>query len=314
MIERHIDYLSLSVHLPETVCRDDNFEIIRPIANYKRGYKDDKQIRYYYGNPNSKKCYIVLSGEVLHALRCDGYVDAEIVEKYISLGARVSRIDIAVTEFVDDTILQVDTVAEWFRSGRVNSSWVAGGCKMIVDVPKDDLNSCQTVYIGSMADRGKKGIFRAYDKGFEMNLDEHIITRLEVEDRGDKAHVSARRLADGASVASVFRTRFDVQDDDFERLMQAPVADISRGRNFEKRDAIDARNKRWHWLINQVAPSIKQAMADDKRLELDDAMLSRFLSAAGLSELMRDTANDLAYRMYRDTLEKNTKLYGKFSE
>ena len=185
---------------------------------------------------------------------------------------------------------------------------------MIVDVPKEDLNVAQTIYIGSQSERGKKGIFRAYDKGVEMDLGAFMVTRLEVEDRGDKANVSANRLAKTNDVAGVFRTRFDVNDLEFERLMQSPVAELTRRSSLPKRDEIDTQAARWRWLIEKIAPSVRQAIADDIRLELTDTNMTKFLAAAGLLDVMRDGANELAYKLYRDTLERNGLLETDFNK
>jgi hypothetical protein len=314
MIERHMDYFAASLVFPELSCRKNGYKIVAAIPFYKRGYQDEIGCRYYYGNPNSKKALAVLSGQACAALRNEGNSDGEIVGAFLNKGARCSRLDLAVTEYVEESLITLEAVEQWFTDGLINSAWVSGGCKAIVDIPSQGDRATQTLYIGSMDERGKKGIFRAYDKGVEMDLGQHMITRLEIEDRGDKAAVSAKRLSEGASVASVFRTRFDVNDPEFERLMQAPVADMSRGAAKPKVDEIEARNKRWYWLINQIAPSIKQALADDKRLELGDEMFTKFLVASGLMAEMRGAAADLANRMYRDTLERNGLLETDFSE
>ena len=314
MIERHLDYFAASLMFPEMICRDNQYKSVPAIAFYKRGYEDETGTRYYYGNPNSKKCLVVLSGRVLEYFRISGNTDSEIVASFVEKGARCSRIDMAVTEWIEDNLVTLDDVEGWFTGGKIKSSWVSGGCKALVEIPEQGERATQTLYIGDMEARGKKGIFRAYDKGVEMDLGKYMVTRLEVEDRGDKAMVSARRIAAGASVASVFRTRFDVDDEQFERLMQSPVAELTRRSNLPKRDEIDVQAGRWQWLINQIAPSIKQAIADDNRLDMNDANLTKFLVASGLLGLMRDGANDLARKLYRDTLESNGLLETDFTK
>jgi len=304
MIERHLDYFAASLHMPEKICRDGGYKVVYPIAFYKRGYEDENSVRYYYGNPNSKKALAVLSGQSLAAFRSLENTDAQIIDAFLSRGARCSRIDLAVTEWVEDTLVTLEDVEQWYKQDKITSSWLSGGCKMIVDVPKEDLNVAQTIYIGSQSDRGKKGIFRAYDKGVEMDLGQFMVTRLEVEDRGDKANVSANRIAKTNDVAGVFRTRFNVDDEQFERLMQSPVAELTRRSALPKRDAIDTAAGRWQWLIQKIAPSVRQAIADDEMLDLGDANLTKFLTAAGLLDVMRDGANDLANKLYYDKLLK----------
>lgn len=313
MIERHLDYFTCSLHYPEAACREQNYKPVYPIKFYVRGWEDENGIRYYYGNPNSKKAFAVLSGQALSELRAAGNTDGAIVDAFLSKDARCSRLDLAVTEYIEDSLVTLEDVEQWFKRGLIKSSWVAAGCKQIVEVPQDGDKAVQTMYIGDIQERGKKGIFRAYDKGVEMDLEKHLITRLEVEDRGDKANVSANRIAKTGDIAGVFRTRFDVDSPEFERLMQSPVAELTRRSTLPKRDEIDAAAARWHWLITKIAPSIRQAIADDKKLDLGDANLSRFIAAAGLGQEMRDAANDLAKKLYYDKLRDAGLLETDFS-
>jgi DNA relaxase NicK len=305
MIERNVDYFAASINFPEIACRENEYKLVPSIKFYKRGYEDEKQIRYYYGNPNSKKAFAVVSGQAMQNLRMEGNTDAQIIDAFLSKGARCSRIDLAVTEWVEDNLVTLDEVETWYKQGKITSTWVAGGCKEIAEIPQDGDRAVQTIYIGSIEQRGKKGIFRAYDKGIEINLEACMVTRLEIEDRGDKAMVSAHRVAQTNDVAGVFRTRFNVDDEQFERLMQNPVADLTRRVSLPKRDEIDVHVARWQWLIKQIAPSIKQAIADDKRLELTDGNLIRFLTASGLMNIVRENANSLADKKYRDKMLDN---------
>lgn len=314
MIERHVDYFAASINFPEIACRENEYKPVMAIKFYKRGYEDENQIRYYYGNPNSKKALAVVSGQAMSNLRMEGNTDAQIIDAFLSKGARCSRIDLAVTEWIEDDLVTLDEVESWYKQGKITSSWVAGGCKEIAEIPQDGDRAVQTVYIGDIEQRGKKGIFRAYDKGVEMDLGAFMVTRLEVEDRGDKANISANRVAKNNDVAGVFRTRFDVEDPQFERLMQSPVAELTRRSALPKRDEIEVHVGRWQWLIKQIAPTIKQAIADDKRLDLGDSNLSKFLAAAGLLGVMRDAANDLSNKMYYDKLLKAGLLETDFSE
>ena len=314
MIERHLDYFVCSLSFPEAACREQNYKPVYAIQFYKRGWEDENGIRYYYGNPNSTKALAVLSGQALSNLRAAGNADGAIVDAFLSRGARCSRLDLAVTEYISDALVTLDDVECWYKQGQIKSSWLSGGMKKIVEVPQDGDNATQTVYIGNIQERGKKGIFRAYDKGVEMNLEAHMITRLEVEDRGDKANVSANRIAKTGDIAGVFRTRFDVDSPEFERLMQSPVAEMSRRSSLPKRDEIDAQAARWHWLITKIAPSIRQAIVDDKKLDLGDSNLSRFLAASGLLGEMREAATELANKLFYDKLLKAGLLETDFSE
>jgi len=245
MIERNVDYLQASVEYPQFKCRDNEYKVIAPLKFYKVGYQDGDGVRYYYGNPNSKKALCVCSGQALQNLRNNGASDGEIINAFLSKGATCSRLDMAITEYIETELVEVSDVESWFTGGKIVSTHCEGGCKEIVAVHEQGRKAVETLYIGDMEKRGTKGIFRAYDKGKEMNLEAHLITRLEVEDRGDKAMATFKRIAATGDVAGNFRARFDVDDEQFERLMQAPVADITRGQNLTKRAEIDIRNGRW---------------------------------------------------------------------
>lgn len=305
MIERHIDYLQVSIDFPQFKCRDNQYKIIPPVRFYKVGYQDEKGVRYYYGNPKSKKALCVCGGSALQNYREQGNSDGQICANFAQFGASCSRIDLAVTEYIENELVVVEDVESWYTSGRITSSLVSGGCKEILEVSTICGKQVQTLYIGDMVKRGEKGIFRAYDKGVEMNLESHIITRLELEDRGDRAMATFRRIAKTGDVAANFRARFDVADDEFERLMQAPAADTTRGQNLKKRAEIEVRNMRWEWLIKQVAPALRQAMLEDKSLELGDERLTEFLVKSGLQALMSDTVNKLAKYEFAKYLRDN---------
>jgi len=305
MIERNVDYLQVSCAIKENNCRDNAYAIIPPVPFYKRGYQSPEGVRYYYGNPKTQKALVICSGITLQTLRENGNTDADILQSYASKQAICSRIDLAVTDFIELEFVSLSDVERWWREGKIKSSHTSGGCKEIISVPSEGEKAVQTLYIGDIKKRGSKGLFRAYDKGVEMDLEPFLITRLEIEDRGDKAMSTFKRIADTNDVAGNFRARFDVDDSEFERLMQSPVADITRGQNLQKRDEIEIRNARWHWLIDQVAPAIKQAIEDDAKLQLGQEMLAKFLSKAGLQALMHDSAMDLAKFKYKEYLREN---------
>jgi len=305
MIERHVDYLQVSINFPQYKCRDNEYKIIPPVPFYKVGYQDAEGVRYYYGNPNSKKTLCILSGQALETLRSQGNVDAGILNNFSAYDATCSRIDLAVTEYIEDTLITLGDVEKWYTSGHITSSHTVAGCKEILAINHEGEKAVQTLYIGDLEKRGSKGLFRAYDKGVEMDLEPHLITRLEIEDRGDKAMSTFKRIAETNDIAGNFRARFDVKDAEFERLMQSPVAGITRGQNLQKRAEIEVRNARWTWLINQVAPALRQALQDDATLQLGDEMLVKFLTKSGLQVLMRDAAHDLARSQYYDYLRDN---------
>lgn len=285
MIERHLDYLQFSATIPESKCTENGYSDVVPTRFYKRGYRDEYGSRLYYGNPNSSKALVVMSGQALENMRGHGYEDAAIIELGLKHNGEFSRLDIAVTEWVEDTLIQLEDVKAWYEQELIDSTLAKYGCKTIASVSKEGGDVLQTLYIGDMAKRGKKGIFRAYDKGIEINIGQYLATRLEYEDRGEKAHNSALRLADAGSISGVFRSRFDVKSRDFERLMDADALTTKRGKGkFEEEDMENER--RWQWLLNQVAPSLKEAIETEETKGHGDDRLTQFLLVSGLGHLL----------------------------
>src|SRR5690349_10165863 len=164
MIERNVDYLQMNVHLPETSLYREGILPVPPVRFYKRGFSDEIGVRYYYGNPKSSKALIVLSGQALETARGRGLSDSDILERYMSMGATCTRIDLAVTDYIEDDFCTVDDVKSWVKLGQVTSKWNGQGAVSLSKMTEDLSDRLETFYVGNMAQRGKKGIFRAYDK------------------------------------------------------------------------------------------------------------------------------------------------------
>lgn len=293
MIERFIDYMSFSAQFEEMVCveavnedKTRKFEPIPAIQFYKRGYRDKFGIRYYFGNPKSQKAQVVCSGSVMENLRSLRN-DYEIVGWALEAGGQFSRIDLAVTNWQTlDGMIFVEDVQKWVENDLIDSALLSGGAKTITEVCATGKNVVQTLYVGSMKERGKKGIFRAYDKGIELDLGPYIGTRLELELKREKADIVARRLAETNDISGNFRAYFNVKHREFERLMDADAVSTKRGKAKEREEEEAALKKRWEWLINQVAPSLRQAIEDDRKNSLSDINLIKFLNVSGLATEM----------------------------
>lgn len=281
MIERHLDYLQFSAMIAESVCTENGYSDLVPVRFYKRGYRDEFGTRLYFGNPNSKKALVVMAGHALEIMRGNGHEDAGIIDLALRQDGEISRMDLAVTEWVETDLIQLEDIECWFKEGLIESSLVAGGMKEISSISENTGRSVETLYIGDMSKRGKKGIFRAYDKGLEINIGQYLATRLEYEDRGEKAHNSALRLAETNSISGVFRSRFDVKSIQFERLMDADAVSTKRGAGKFEEEAME-NERRWQWLLNQVAPSLKEAIETERKNGFGDDRLNQFLISAGI--------------------------------
>jgi len=313
MIERVVDYLQASFYLSESEIIMKGFEPIPPVRFYKRGYRHPMGFRIYFGNPNSKKAGVVASGQTMQSLRNDQYLDAEIIDWMLSKGASISRVDLAVSEWQTfEGILELKEVEQWYMNGLISSTLVDGGCKEISEL-YSNRKEPQTIYIGDMAKRGQKGIFRAYDKGIQMDLGAYMCTRIELELRGKSAQATAKRLAQSNDIAGNFRSKFDVKAKSFDRLMDADAVSTTRGIAAEKSEKKEETENRWKWLIKQVAPALEQAIKDDRAMGLNDANLTKFLQRAGLLQEMREAVVANANKLHDNYLVSIGIHNGKFS-
>lgn len=285
MIERNIDYLAFSA--PSNIAHflSGEYKPCSPIPFYKTGFQAQNGTRYYFGNvKNPELCHVVLSGQTLTVMRNDGYTDQGILEFAFSQQAKVSRLDLAITKYVDDWFITVSDVAAWYAMGWFTGALADRGAKTIARLEEDGGLGLETLYIGDIKKRGKKGLFRAYDKGLEFNIGDYLITRLELEEKHENAHATATRIAKGESIASCFRARLDCNCDEFQRLMDSPVADIKRGQNKVKTEEDDKMDSRWKWLIEQVAPSLRGAIENEEERTGENQNLREFLFRAGITQ------------------------------
>lgn len=301
-VERFIDYLQTSLWLSESQVIMRGFEPVSPVRFYKRGYKHPNGFRLYFGNPNSKKAMAIASGETMQSLRNDQKLDAEVIDWVLSAGGEISRLDLAVTEYIDDELVVLEDVEKWFVSQLIESSLINGGLKQIASVSTLAGTTRETLYIGDVSRRGKQGIFRAYDKGIEMGIGSEIVTRIELELKRDKAHNVAKRLAQSNDIAGNFRTHFNVRSQDFERLMDADIVPAVRGKNLAKEQESEEAKRRWDWLIEQVAPALRKAIAVERKEGRGDYQLSKFLIESGLQHEMLDAARVYALHAEYDKL------------
>lgn len=283
MIERYIDYLQFSALFVEQILIEKKWETVPPPRFYKRGYKDAWGFRYYFGNPNTRKCLVVGAGSALALLRDSGKSDQQILNYAIENEAVFSRIDLSVTEWIEDTLVSVDDVESWYQEGLITSALLRHGGKMINGYDEMLGRQSETFYVGNLKKRADFGLFRAYDKGIEFDLEKYMVTRLEYEDRGEKAHNTAMRIAESGDIAGNFRARFDVRHEDFNRLMDSEAVTLKRGAGKEKREDEEKMNGRWQWLMTQVAPALKEAQEYDKKHHPESKRFYWFLRESGMT-------------------------------
>lgn len=305
MIERNVDYIQFSAPFSEKTIIEKQFEVIPSVKFYKRGYRDDLGIRYYFGNnnPKVKTALTILSGATLQNMRNGEKTDAEILQWIIEAGGKITRLDLAVTEWITTLLITVQSVERWYRKKLIDSNLVRYGARTIVGYPAETSNrQIETFYVGDMEKRGDIGIFRAYDKGLELDLGLYLSTRIELELRGKSANATAGRIAKTGDVAGNFRSKFNVRDQEFDRVMDADIVETSRGKAQKNTEKNEDLAKRWDWLLSQVAPALRQAIADDQKLGLNDARLTEFLIRSGLLSEMARGADLAAKQRFFDLL------------
>lgn len=308
MVERNIDYLQFSAPFSEKNLIEKQFEVVPAMKFYKRGYRDSLGIRYYFGNsnPKVKTALTILSGQALENMRAGEKTDAEILEWVIEAGGFITRLDLAVTEWISTRLVTVQMVENWYRKHLIDSNLARYGARTIVGYPAEqNTRQIETFYVGDMEKRGKIGIFRAYDKGLELDLGQYLSTRLELELRGKSANATAKRIANTGDIAGNFRSKFNVRHQEFDRIMDADIVETPRGKAQKNTDRKDDLNKRWDWLMSQVAPSLAQAIADDRKMGLGDARLTEFMIRAGLLDEMNRGANLGAFQRYSELVTRN---------
>lgn len=304
-IEKSVDYIQASIDISEDKFRDENTPQITPTKFYKRGYRDTNGTRYFFGNPNSKKALVIMSGQALESIRNEGFEDKNIINSLILRSAKFTRIDLAVTQWNEDESVSLSDMQDYYKRGIIKSPLVARGGKLISDLELDGELYPETFYIGDLKKRAKKGLFRAYDKGKQLDISRYLMIRLELEERGENSHASALRIAENASIASVFRSRFDIEDEKFQRIIDAPSVKIQRGIGKKNEDDMSEDEKRWRWLIEQVAPTLKKSIKLDKALSRGDENIVQFILASGLSEELEKAATWIA--KYRKIVDNEAK-------
>lgn len=297
-IEAKIDYLQASADIAESDLSSRKIEKIAPTKFYKRGYQDANGTRYFYGNPNSKKAFVVMAGKALDNIRNEGFSEKDLLSSLLDRNGKFTRCDLAITQYDEPKICGLEDFQAWFKQGLIDSPLVARGGKLVSSLDLEGETYPETFYIGDLKKRGKKGLFRAYDKGAQIDIGRFLMIRWELEERGENSHQSVKRIAAGDSVASVFRSRFDVRSDDFQAVLNAEKASIERGLGKEKDDMLTEEERRWRWLIEQVAPSLKKAIDMEGELAGLSENVARFIIASGLRPEMMNAAERLA-RMKR---------------
>lgn len=253
-VDKKIDWLQWSTPKHQFLVSGD-YELIRsPNKFYQYCAKYHGGILVMTGNPNTDKELVIMSG-----FACDTYRNQlkNIAKKELDNGAKFSRIDLCVT--CDDGSL-LDKFSEAMTDRKVVSRrYDLPKSKKIVGLD----NEVETLYVGDLDQRKKKGIFRAYNKGLQMNLGIDL-SRFELECKQSVAHSNAKRWLKGVEIGNMIRKGVDLPNENW-------WVDVMGSNDPLPQDISDAikpieKNEdeaRWNWLINQVAPALGRAIWQD---------------------------------------------------
>lgn len=267
-METHkVDYIQYSTETVRTTWGTDG-EITRsPNKFYKIAQKFGDGVMVLSGNPNSKKSLVILTGKGCDRFR--KYLRDIISDEY-EHGARCSRIDLCVTI---DKREPLDKFKDALKRRRVISRRL--------DVPKsktisDIDDKPETVYVGDLKKRGRKGIFRAYDKGVELGLP-FPLSRFELECKGNIAHSNCKRWLEHCSIGAMIRKSIDIPSEQWWVDIMGESKSLPQFID----DTINIREeseeyRRWMWLFKQVAPALGKAIAEDELSQFGGSNFDRF--------------------------------------
>lgn len=248
--EKIIDYLQFTYPEIPGWLGDIPYIGLSPLAFYKTSYEFTCGARVFFGNKNSDLYLVQMSGKA-----CDAHKITDCKDKLkdvLECGGKFSRVDFAVT-------VEGLKPLEYFYAALRNRIIE---CKRFEDdAPKvisDAYGNPETIYIGDLKKRGTKGVFRAYNKGLELGID-HLLTRFELETRKGRAMVAARRYTEDIGIGQLITDVIDIPDLEWwSEMMSDTDKPLPRYRAKDKPNPIE---RRWNWLIKQVAPALGRLIA-----------------------------------------------------
>lgn len=268
--EAIIDYLQYTaVEIPDWL-GEIPYISKSPLAFYQACYEFPCGTRVFQGNANSELVLVQLPGKACeqHKVMCHPQRFQAVFDEQ----SKFSRVDFAVTVEGLEPLF-------WFYEAMKKDVIVSK--RFEGDAPKavtDRFGNPETIYIGDLKKRGRKGVFRAYNKGLELGIDK-LLTRFELEVRKKSAQVAMRRILLGVSIPKIITDVIDMPGIEWWKdIMGAKGGDLPVYHPPEKPDPIA---RRWHWLIKQVAPALGRLIAINDQHKT--ALYQEFLSTVEAS-------------------------------
>lgn len=264
-VEFKIDYMQFTSTIPAS--NDTRtYELQRSfMKNYKVMRVFKSGMTSHHGHNKSDKWLNVATGTV-----CDKIEDQQAyIKNVLQLNGTFSRIDFCCTV---ENGCSMDDFRLWCKNKLVSGALSETGIKSFIN---DQTQNPETTYVGDLKKRAKKGIFRAYDKGIELGLDDARLTRFELEERKKRAQLTARRFSDGMSIGDIIQQRVNVDCDTWRDIM-GKKSTVMRGYQVEKvKEEVD---KTWHWLIETCAKTLGEKMALDQWNEKGNGNYDLFMA------------------------------------
>lgn len=250
-----------------------------PLAFYKMCYEFGCGTRVYTGNNKSDKFLVQMPGKACERHQMTQYPGR--LQLVLDRKCHFSRVDLAVTV---DSLEPLRKFREALTDGEVKSErYENSEPKMITD----GLGIVETIYVGSLRERSRKGVFRAYDKGKDLGI-EAMLTRFELEVRRKAADTAIKRFLLDISIGRLIREVVDLPFAKWwKKIMGEGMEPLPRYTLTNAPD--DPVERRWHWLNEQVAPALAKLMLLDTKLGTENH--ARFVDRVH-SEMLKATMLD----------------------
>lgn len=222
---------------------------MRPRFGYDRIYQYSSGAVLMYSSARQDMGYhLMLSGSTLRAFAGEGVDSMEALRAVKRLGARVSRIDLAIDVFgsgLSPVYLCKPNRKPYKGKGRTPKFTQVG-----------DIEDGWTIYVGS---RASEKFLRIYDKAKESGYEGGTWVRIEVECKGMAAHWLGDTLPDATpmvayqTASTLVRTLVDFKVAEWVLALDSRSVQLSIPKKTE-RDTLG-------WLIKSCAPALAKEIA-----------------------------------------------------
>lgn len=272
LVNKCVDYLTSTSHEPQKHFSQKHYQLVKPINNaYDMAEMHISGMLHMWHSRKPKLGHhYVLSGKPLEWVRTHMMTDVELISDMMQHGD-ISRIDVAVTSMPDDGSeheLQPHNIMELCRDGLLVSR-----LKPAKEIAEN--GNTETKYIGNPKKRRR--LFRAYDKGIQLDLDEYKKREIRYElETGMNANVVARMVTSEQDIGAIIRRYVDFPSSDVWISIMGEANSILKHETGER--PIDAheherleRQAKWLWLNESIAPMISKLINANK--DIDDITL-----------------------------------------